>query len=179
MTRRKVGLPLHEGDPDCTHPMMPIRALRPIPQLRFDESRVKTYDEWEREVPAALRVDPVWHTRVYRLAAFLTDAVVEDCGRFTETSTARAICEQLIAAAASIGANVAEGYSRSGRADRARFFEYALGSARECRHWVYSIRHEFEPNAAMQHLQTLDEIVRLLVTMVVRERGRRRVGSRR
>ncbi len=37
----------------------------------------------------------------------------------------------------SIRANIAEGYSRGTGKDRARFYEYALGSARESRDWYF------------------------------------------
>jgi four helix bundle protein len=39
---------------------------------------------------------------------------------------------QLRDAAESISSNLGEGYSRSTRADRLRFFGYSLGSVREC-----------------------------------------------
>jgi four helix bundle protein len=42
---------------------------------------------------------------------------------------------QLWRSAVSIAANSAEGYSRGTGADRARFHEHALGSARECIVW--------------------------------------------
>jgi four helix bundle protein len=48
---------------------------------------------------------------------------------------------QLYEAIGSIGANFAEGYSRSSARDQARFYEYSLGSARESRTWYYDGRH--------------------------------------
>jgi four helix bundle protein len=49
---------------------------------------------------------------------------------------------QIVRAAGSIGANIAEGSARDGK-DPARFVRIALGSARETRHWV-SVASAFE-----------------------------------
>jgi four helix bundle protein len=50
----------------------------------------------------------------------------------------------------SVGANMAEGYSRLGARERARSFEYALGSARESRDWYYNARLELDDVVAAQ-----------------------------
>ena len=47
------------------------------------------------------------------------------------------LADQLYRSLGSIGANLAEGYSRGTGKDRAHFYEYALGSARESRDWYY------------------------------------------
>jgi four helix bundle protein len=46
---------------------------------------------------------------------------------------------QLSRAITSIGANLAEGYSRRSPADRSRFYGYAMGSAREAALWYRSV----------------------------------------
>jgi hypothetical protein len=55
---------------------------------------------------------------------------------------------------------------------RARFYEYALGSARESRDWYYRGRHILGDDVAGHRLQLLTEIIRLLLTMVPQQRGR-------
>ncbi len=72
----------------------------------------------------------------------------------------------------SIGANLAEGYSRGTGKDRARFYEYALGSARESRDWYYKGRHILGEAVVQHRLQLLTEVIRLLLTMVPQQRGR-------
>jgi four helix bundle protein len=50
------------------------------------------------------------------------------------------LSDQLYEAVGSVSANLAEGYSRGTGKDRARFYEYALGSARESRDWYFKAR---------------------------------------
>lgn len=70
----------------------------------------------------------------------------------------------------SISANLAEGYSRGTGRDRARFYEYALGSARESRDWYYKGRHILGPAVTTHRLNLLTQIIRLLLTMVPQQR---------
>ncbi|HEX9897945.1 MAG TPA: four helix bundle protein [Candidatus Methylomirabilis sp.] len=71
----------------------------------------------------------------------------------------------------SIGADIAEGYSRGTGRDRARFYEYALGSARESRDWYYKGRHILGETIIRHRLGLLAEVIRLLLTMVPQQRG--------
>jgi four helix bundle protein len=59
-----------------------------------------------------------------------------------------------------------EGYSRSSGRDRARFFEYALGSARESRDWYYKARHVLEESVIDHRLDLQSQIIRLLLVMI-------------
>ena len=70
-----------------------------------------------------------------------------------------------------MSANAAEGYSRSTGKDRAHFYEYALGSARESRDWYYKARHVLGEDVATHRLAFLTQIIRLLLTMVPQQRG--------
>ena len=69
-----------------------------------------------------------------------------------------------------MSANIAEGYSRSGGKDRAHFYEYALGSAREARDWYYKARHALSEEVATQRIHLLTQIIRLLLTMIPDQR---------
>jgi four helix bundle protein len=71
----------------------------------------------------------------------------------------------------SIGANLAEGYSRGSNKDRARFYEYSLGSARESRDWYYKARHLLGERVTNHRLEYLTKVIRLLLTMVPQQRG--------
>jgi four helix bundle protein len=77
------------------------------------------------------------------------------------------LSDQLYRAIGSISANVAEGYSRRSSRDQARFYEYALGSAREARIWYYQGRHVLSEAATMYRLRLLSRIVRLLLTIIL------------
>ena len=87
-------------------------------------------DEWEPLVGIDETADPIWQLKCYRVARCLIDLVARDVvelGRAADPKTVG----QLSRAVSSIGANLAEGYSRRSSADRSRFYGYALGSTRE------------------------------------------------
>jgi four helix bundle protein len=81
-----------------------------------------------------------------------------------------ALTDQLYRALGSISANLSEGYSRGTSKDRARFYEYALGSARESRDWYFKGRHVLGEKVIQHRLQLLTEIIRLLLKMVPEQR---------
>ena len=105
------------------------------------------YDEWEATVPVPLRGDSLWKVKAYRLALFLADLAWDDTSRLLRARRTVALADQLYRAIGSVSANIAEGYSRGTGRDRARFYEYALGSARESRDWYYKSRHILEQPA--------------------------------
>src|SRR4029078_508662 len=80
---------------------------------------------------------------------------------------------QLYEALGSVGANLAEGYSRGTGKDRARFYEYSLGSARESRDWYFKARHLLADDITEHRFSILTEIIRLLLTMVPQQRARK------
>lgn len=81
------------------------------------------------------------------------------------------LAEQLYRALGSISANIAEGFSRGTGRDRARFYEYALGSARESRDWYFKARYILGTDIVHDRLQLLTEIIRLLLTMIPQQRA--------
>lgn len=100
-----------------------------------------TFEEWLASVPEEITTDALWRMEVYRLALFAGDLAWHDATRLIEDRRTISLADQLYRAAGSVGANIAEGYSRSSGRDQARFYEYALGSARETRGWCYQSRH--------------------------------------
>jgi four helix bundle protein len=82
------------------------------------------------------------------------------------------LADQLYRALGSISANLAEGYSRGTGPDRARFYEYALGSTRESRDWYYKARHVLNGRIVTHRLQFLTQIARLLLATIPQQRGR-------
>ena len=82
-----------------------------------------------------------------------------------------ALSDQLNRALGSISANIAEGYSRSSVKDQARFYEYALGSARESRDWYYKARHVLGEAITGDRLELLTRVIRLLLVIIPHQRG--------
>ena len=125
-----------------------------------------TYNEWEATIPAAVRQDVIWRVQAYRLALYLAACAEEDTraiagdGRFAETAS------QLCRAAASIAANIAEGYPRQSGRDRVRYYEYALGSAAEVKVWYLSAHATLAPGVIEDRFALLRSITRLLLTMI-------------
>ena len=82
------------------------------------------------------------------------------------------LSDQLCRSLGSISANLAEGYSRGTGNDRARFYEYALGSAREGRDWYHKGRHLLGRTVTRHRMELATEIIRLLLTMIPQQRSR-------
>jgi four helix bundle protein len=129
------------------------------------------YKDWERLVPEAITADSLWKMAAYRLALFLADIGWYNVTKLTQDRRTLSLSDQLYRALGSISANLAEGYSRGTGKDRARFYEYALGSAREGRDWYFKGRHVLGETVVQDRLQLLAEIIRLLLTMTSRQRG--------
>jgi four helix bundle protein len=129
-----------------------------------------TFEQWQLTVPASLTRDPIWKRADYRLATFVADAAWPDAERLATHPATRKLADQLYSAVGSIGAHIAEGYSRGTGADRIRYYEYALGSARETREWYWKARHVIGEAAMTPIFNVLEQIVRLLLTAIKGER---------
>jgi len=127
---------------------------------------------WCETVPEEITGDRVWHVKAYQLALFAADIAWIDLGPFMADRRTLAVSDQLYRSVGSISANIAEGFSKSSRRDRARYYEYALGSARETRDWYFKGRHILRPDAVSHRMQLCSEIIRLLLTMIPEQRGR-------
>ena len=106
--------------------------------------------------------DPLETVAAYRLAREFAADAMRDAQRMRRAVLTREIAGQLLRAAGSVSANIAEGYSRGTVADRKKFYEYALGSARECQAW-YETAGTPVPES---QLARLTSIRRLLLTMI-------------
>jgi four helix bundle protein len=130
-----------------------------------------TYEEWLQGVPPELTRDPLWRMEVYRLALYAADLAWLDVSELIQDRRMVGVADQLYRAVGSISANIAEGYSRQSGRDQARFYEYALGSAREARTWYYQSRHALSEDVVTPRLRLHTQIVRLLLTIIPAERG--------
>ena len=128
------------------------------------------YDDWLTKIPEQIVKDPLWTVEAYRLALFAADLGWSDVGRLVADKRTRDLSDQLYRALGSIGANISEGYSRGGGRDRVRFYEYALGSARESRGWYYNGRFILGDVVTQHRLSLLTSITRLLLTMIPDQR---------
>ena len=129
------------------------------------------YIEWEKNVPNILREDLLWKMKVYRLSLFLSDICWEDVSRLVKDPRTKSLSNQLYRAVGSIAANLEEGYSKQSPKDRARFYEYSLGSARESRGWFYRGRYILGEKVFEHRAWILTEIIKMLLTIVPEERG--------
>jgi len=121
---------------------------------------------WERSRSLAITSDVIWKLDAYRAALFFRHVARVDCRTIHAARPEDVIARQLLAAAGSIGANLAEGYTRSTRSDRVRFLDYALGSTRECVTW-YEAAREALPDAVIDdRLCLLMRIRSLLLGMI-------------
>ena len=132
---------------------------------------IASYEAWLESVPDTITSDRLWGVTVYRLGLFAADLCWHDHEKLREQHHF-SLADQLYRAVGSISANVAEGYSRHTGRDRARFYEYALGSARESRDWYYKSRHALGSEVADHRMSLLTETIRLLLTMVPQQRHR-------
>ena len=130
------------------------------------------FQEWLATVSPTLRGDALWKMKVYQVAVFIGDLAWPDVTKLMRDRRTIGLSEQLYEAIGSISANLAEGYSRSSGKDRARFYEYSLGSARESRGWYYKGRHILGNEVAEHRMQLLTQIIKLLLTITPEERTR-------
>jgi len=132
-----------------------------------------TYDEWEAQVPAEFKQDPLWKMDAYRLALYLYDLTWDDCAQMRQDPRGRAIAEQLIRSAGSICANIEEGYGRGFGKQYALFLGYSLGSTRETRGWYYRARKLLTPEIVQQRYNLLTQITGLIIIALNQQKGYR------
>ena len=130
-----------------------------------------TFAEWQETVPGELKEDPLWRMEVHRLSVFVADLAWPDVTKLIKDGRTISLADQLNRAAGSVSANIAEGYGRQSGKDQARYYEYALGSAREARNWYYQSRHVLMEPVALHRIRLLTQIIRLLLTIIPSERG--------
>ncbi len=128
------------------------------------------YEESEKIVPKEITNDSLWKMKAYRLSLYAADLGWFDAKRISENHFFE-LSDQLLRSIGSISANIAEGYSRSTGKDRARFYEYALGSAREGRDWYVKAKYILGNTVVNHRIILITEIIRLLLTIVPQQRG--------
>jgi len=95
---------------------------------------------------------------IYQMAEDLSDKIWNICVRF-DYFAKDTIGKQLVRAADSISANIAEGHGRYHFNDRLRFCYYARGSLLEARSWLFkAIRR----NLIKNNIEKITEIIEIL-----------------
>jgi four helix bundle protein len=130
----------------------------------------ESYRGWCATLASEITADPLWRMAVYRLSLYSMDLAWGDAITLDRGFT-RPIALQLYRAVASIPANIADGYGRQSGRDRARFYEYALCSAREAAVWYRAGRRKLGEELACRRVATLAEIRRLLLVVTPSERA--------
>jgi four helix bundle protein len=101
---------------------------------------------------------------------FIAEIGWEDVVLLNKNNLTRDAADQIIRSLNSISANIAEGYSRSTGKDRARYFEYSLGEAREARDRYFKVRRVLKPDVVLHRIRILTQIVKILNTFVPAQR---------
>ena len=128
------------------------------------------FETWVAEAPEAIAREVIWRVQAFRIGTFLAECAVTDAGSLRMFGELVTSADQMVRAAGSIPANVAEGYSRRSRHDRIRYYEYALGSANECKAWYMAARARLGSSTAEHRLGYLGRVTQLLLVMIRNER---------
>ena len=126
----------------------------------------REYERWLRTVPAEITQDTLWRMTAYRYALFAMSRAQADVPFFERCRETRPHIDQLLRAVGAISANLEEGYGRSGAADRAHFYEYALSTAREARGWYFKCAAALPAEVLSSRLSVFTQIIRMLTKAV-------------
>ena len=140
------------------------------PACTRTEQILAEYKTWERTLPAEITGDMLWNVQGYRLAMFAFDISWKDVSQLRQDRRTVSLSDQLCRSLGSVSANIAEGFSRSSAKERAHFYEYALGSARESRDWYFKARQIVGEEVVEMRINLLTQIIRLLLRMIPNQR---------
>ena len=128
------------------------------------------FAEWEVSLPPTFTRDPIWSLPAYRYGIWLAHLARQDYDLLFANRRSRNTAEQLLRAVESISANVSDGYARRTGKERARYYDYALATARESRDWYFKARGILDDDTIEHRLQIIDRIIRILTAVTPRER---------
>jgi len=137
------------------------------------------FADWEVNVPASFKQDPIWRTPAYRFALMLSDLAAADAEALERDPRNRTMADQLLRAVQAISANLSEGYGHTTGPERARYYEYALTSAREGRDWYFKARLRLGAKVVEERYEVLLRIIKILTSVIPRERADRIGRARR
>ena len=129
-----------------------------------------SYQDWLNQIPKVIRDDAVWNLKVYRAALYMSDLCWKDT-QLIKDQKYFSLADQLYRSVGSISANVTEGYSRKSLKEKARFYEIALGSARESKDWYFKSRHILDKKMVLHRITLLTSVIKLLLSMITEKRS--------
>ena len=141
----------------------------------MDPRVIEALAAWEPGVSPFETSDKLWQLHAYRVARCLVDQVNADAVTLQAHVDERTL-GQLVRAVGSIGANIAEGYSRRGLTDRARFYGYALGSQREAMLWIRSLSYAMPAEAVELRMLLLAQVRQLVLGLIKSVQARGQLG---
>ena len=133
------------------------------------DSTETDFARWEKTPPPELFGDAIWRLPAYRLSRYLALVVRDDTRVIRDYSPN--VADQLERSIDSIGINIAEGYSRVHGRERARFYEYAMGSAREAREWYARAATYRDSDVALGRAKLLTRAIKILTVAIPQERA--------
>src|SRR6476646_1135047 len=135
-----------------------------------EERKTLKYAEWLETVPPEITNDTIWKLDVYLFALFAADIGWNDVLALSKNNLMWSVADLLHRSPGSISANLTEGYSRSKGLDRARFFEFSLGSAPESRDWYYKSRPVLAFEVVKHRMGLVTRIVSMLAPIISHQR---------
>lgn len=127
------------------------------------------YSDWQECVFSEIKTDITWKIEAYRLSLYLNDLCWSDTTLILKKKYF-SLGDQLYRSVGSISANIVEGYSRISNKEKARYYEIALGSAREARDWYFKSRYLLTNDLVQKRLKILTSIIKLLQVMITDRR---------
>ena len=134
------------------------------------------YENWVKKLPPEITEDTVWNLKVYRVALYLSELCWSD-SQLIADKRHFSLSDQLYKSTGSVSANITEGYSRNSNKEKARFYEIALGSARESKDWYFKSRYILGEIRSLDRMRLLTSIIRLLLTMINEKRNSFRISE--
>lgn len=131
---------------------------------------MKNYEQWVEQIPSDIKKDSVWSLKVYRASLYASDLCWKDTNAI-QKERLFSLSDQLYKSVCSISSNVCEGYSRRSPKEQARFYEIALGSARESKDWYFKSRYILGEEKTLHRIKLLTAISKLLLTMINERRN--------
>jgi len=126
---------------------------------------------WEVDPPAELFGDPIWRLPAFRIARFMSTVAQHDVALLIRVGAPHGKVSQLERSVPSIAANISEGYSKFSGKERARYYEIALGSARDSREWYHDLRTWLGRTTAEERGMLITRIIKILTVAIPRERA--------